>query len=322
MDEIVTTSLGAPIFLAGKTDGLTTGLSRYGRSLGKALAELGIETRVVAAKAPPIPKIIGRAAKKAGFDLQSFFSTYPVWLDQVHKPGITHLTSQNQASAVAFSLPEHLVVTVHDIVTLSQRANPEVTGYLKFYDKTFDQIMARGLRKATALIADSQSTKSDLISYLGYSSERIKVVYLGVDHNTFRRKHISADFYARYGLKNNISYLLYVGSEDPRKNLRRLIDAFGAIAKRVPEVHLLKLGAARFEKERQQLLEYVESSGLKERVHFFGQVPDEELACFYNLATVFVFPSLYEGFGWPPLEAMACGTPGSLLKYFFPTRNS
>ena len=103
--------------------------------------------------------------------------------------------------------------------------------------------------------------------------------------------------------------MLYVGSEDPRKNLLRLIEAFRRISSNHLDVTLLIVGAARFHKERARLVAHVRDVGLTGRVRFIDAVTDEDLPRFYSLATVFAYPSLYEGFGLPPLEAMACGTP-------------
>jgi glycosyltransferase involved in cell wall biosynthesis len=102
---------------------------------------------------------------------------------------------------------------------------------------------------------------------------------------------------------------LYVGSDDPRKNLITLIRAFAIVKRSLPDAKLLKVGTEDFPGERLHLLRRVEELGLKNDVIFIKQVAEEDLPLFYNLARVFVFPSLYEGFGLPLLEAMASGTP-------------
>jgi glycosyltransferase involved in cell wall biosynthesis len=104
-------------------------------------------------------------------------------------------------------------------------------------------------------------------------------------------------------------YVLFVGSESPRKNLGNLFRAFALVRSRLPGVQLLKVGAAHFAHERHRLLALIEQLDLSDCVCFLDHVPEEELPLFYNAAHLVVMPSLYEGFGLPALEAMSCGTP-------------
>lgn len=298
------------------TTRITTGLSRYTRQLHQALQRIGTDIELVGTKLPPIPDIIKRACKSSGFDLATFFRTYPILLPTIttshhrtEKPSLIHLTSQNQASALAFGAHKQVVVTVHDLITLAYRDQAELTGYMTYYDRFFENLVKRGLEKASALIADSEHTRQDIIRTLNYPADKISVVYLGIDQARFQPRKVSDDFYQTYHLDRQASYLLYVGSEDPRKNLSRLIDSLRRIVDQEPNIKLLKVGAARFVGERKQLQQKIQRLGLEDHVIFFDQVPDKDLACFYNIADLFVFPSLYEGFGLPVLEAMACGTP-------------
>jgi glycosyltransferase involved in cell wall biosynthesis len=100
-----------------------------------------------------------------------------------------------------------------------------------------------------------------------------------------------------------------VGSEDPRKNLPALIKAFALVKQQMPGIKLLKVGAAQFSQEREKLQTLIAKLQLQHNVSLLNYVPDEDLPLFYNVADVFVMPSLYEGFGLPAAEAMACGTP-------------
>ncbi len=299
---------GVKIIYGGDNNG-TTGLSRYALSLQQALTNGGFKVDLAGSGLPPLPELVFKGAKRLGFDLKTFFTTYPISLQSQSKGQILHLSSQNLASAAAFARKSPFIVTVHDLITIAGRGNPELVGYLKFYDKLFDRLMVRGLKKTSLLIADSEHTRQDIIKHLHFPAERVKVVYLGVDHQNFRPKEVSPEFFARYNLSPGKIYLVYTGSEDPRKNLLRLLQAFAQVTKRYPEVELLKIGAARFGEERKRILDFIQTQGLADKVRFFERVNDADLASFYNIATVFVFPSLAEGFGLPPLEAMACGTP-------------
>src|SRR4029453_2690917 len=97
--------------------------------------------------------------------------------------------------------------------------------------------------------------------------------------------------------------------EDPRKNVSSLLDAFRIVRDRVGDVGLIKVGAPQFLAERHRLVELLARWELSEHVVLLDQVPEEDLCDFYRIAKVFVMPSLYEGFGLPAAEAMACGTP-------------
>lgn len=303
-------SISSEIRLVGSGGyGSVTGLSRYGENLSLALSKKALKVESEGTSLPPIPGFMLTLFQKVGFDLKTFFSTYPVSLSTFSENAIIHLTSQNLASAVAFRKPSRLVITVHDLITLACRHQPEITGYMHFYDKWFDNLSTKGLLHSDFLIADSQYTKQDIIRYLKYPADQIRVIYLGVDHTNFKPLVIPKEFYTRYNLRLDRLYVLYNGSEDPRKNLHRLLIAFKRLSKRFPEAYLLKVGAARFPKERSRLLATAEELGLANKVRFIDQVSDTDLVYFYNLAKVLVFPSLYEGFGLPPLEAMSCGTP-------------
>jgi glycosyltransferase involved in cell wall biosynthesis len=116
-------------------------------------------------------------------------------------------------------------------------------------------------------------------------------------------------FRERFGLAGDCKVVLYVGGEGPRKNLPRLLRAFARVKAALPGVKLIKAGAADLPAWHDRLLTLRSELALDDDVLFVNHLPEEDLVAFYNLADLFVFPSLYEGFGLPPLEAMACGAP-------------
>jgi glycosyltransferase involved in cell wall biosynthesis len=134
-------------------------------------------------------------------------------------------------------------------------------------------------------------------------------VPLGVDPRRFHPDRPTDELPARFGLVEGERYVIYVGSEDPRKNLPALWRAFARVLARHPEARLLKVGTAHHQAERARLEELGRQLGIASAVRFLGQVSDEALRSLYGLAAVCVVPSLYEGFGLPVLEAMACGAP-------------
>lgn len=193
------------------------------------------------------------------------------------------------------------VVTVHDTF-------PFV--YPQFHNRLdnwrYHWLLPHTLRKASLVLTDSRNSQQDIQRYFGVSSERILAVPLGVDPS-FRpiAKPETVSTLDRYGLRQ--PYLLYVGALNARKNLTRLLQAFVLLRPRFPELKLVING-----KRQWRLAEFnatFEQLQLDGQVIFTGYVADADLPSLYTGASLFVFPSLYEGFGLPVLEAMACGTP-------------
>jgi glycosyltransferase involved in cell wall biosynthesis len=165
------------------------------------------------------------------------------------------------------------------------------------------RVVPRSLRRATHVLVDSYASRDDLVRLLGVDAGRITVLYPGVDAR-FRplpARH-TAPVRARLGLPER--FLLFVGTLEPRKNLVRLLEACAALPDPLP----LVIGGRRgwlYE----DIFHAVARYGLDTRVHFLDFVADTDLPALYNLASAFVYPSLYEGFGLPAAEALACGTP-------------
>ena len=192
------------------------------------------------------------------------------------------------------------VVTVHDV---SYLVNP--AWFRRVHAVYYRGMISRSARGAAAVIADSEATASDLERRLGLARDRIRVIPLGVDE-TFRPAPPEAveRVRARYGLPER--FLLFVGTLEPRKNLPRVVEAFGHIADAIP--HGLVL-AGRAGWKCGPLRRAVAASPATGRIRMPGFVAREDLPALLTAAEGFVWPSLYEGFGLPPLEAMACGTP-------------
>jgi exopolysaccharide biosynthesis WecB/TagA/CpsF family protein len=195
------------------------------------------------------------------------------------------------------------LVTVHDL------------GYEHFpaahtwAQRTYLQLTTRyHVLAATKIIADSEATRTDLIRLYGTSPSKISVVPLGIDHEQFRpitNTAMLSTVKTRY--KTGERFILYVGTLQPRKNLHRLIRAFAQIAPRFPDINLVLAGGQGWLAEDLQAL--VNQLGVGERVVKTGYIEDSDLPALLSAAELFAFPSLFEGFGLPVLEAMACGTP-------------
>lgn len=189
------------------------------------------------------------------------------------------------------------VVTVHDLGfrhfpathTASQRL------YLNWSTR-------HNARHATHLIADSHATRRDLMEQYGVSAERVTVVYPGFDALPFANAQRSPRL---PGLPAN--YLLHVGTLQPRKNLTRLMDALAAVRMHPSPPELVLAGRSGWLSA--PIRQHAAALGLGDRIHFLDYVPEADLPALYAHATACVLPSLYEGFGFTLLEAMACGTP-------------
>lgn len=151
------------------------------------------------------------------------------------------------------------------------------------------------------ILTGSEYTKHEIIERLDVPSEKVRVIYHGVDHEMFR---VYEETPLDFALPER--FLLFVGSIEPRKNLLLLLQAYSSLKKDFKEdFPLVLIGFKGW--ENKEVMELIEKES--SHIRYLGYLSDRELAFVYNRATIFVFPSLYEGFGLPPLEAMACGTP-------------
>jgi len=196
------------------------------------------------------------------------------------------------------------VVTIHDL-TWFTHAGQHIPVKRVYYQR----LIPIAVRRAVRVIAITESTRRDLLRILGVPEEKVVVVPYGVDR-IFRPVEDAGRIAAlrqRYGIPER--YLLFVGMLEPRKNLVRVVQAFGQLKSSDPILpHMLVLAGNKgwgYEEVRRE----VERLGLEREVVFTGPVPHDELPPLFSGADVFVYPSLYEGFGLPVVEAMACGTP-------------
>lgn len=286
-----------------------TGTSRYAESLLRALRALDLKPECIESGVGRLTGKLTRLGQKLGVDLDTFFAQYPLSLRR-HAVDVYHLTSQNLATLLVFQrFDRPVVVTVHDIIPWLVRRDRPLNTYRHAAHRGFDYLALQGLRRADVLISDSQWTKEMLVQELHIPAERIRVIHLGIDHTRFHPRTIPDDVRERHGLVAGRRFILYVGSEDPRKNLETLLHAFARIHRDRPDVHLLKVGTPHHLAEHARLRALAADLGVGGAVRWLDHVPEAELALFYGAAAVLVLPSLYEGFGLPALEAMACGTP-------------
>ena len=196
-----------------------------------------------------------------------------------------------------------LVVTIFDLTPMKFKGffTEKAANYFTIYFKEI-------IPKAAVVIAISQCTKNDILEYFDIAEERVEVIPLAADANYKQvQDKIAVDkVKARY--KINRDYILFVGTLEPRKNITNIIRAYNMLPHHLKYNHLLVIcGKKGWYYE--EIFRTVEELNLEDNVIFTGYVPDKDVPLLMNGAKVFVYPSFYEGFGLPPLEAMACGTP-------------
>jgi len=193
-----------------------------------------------------------------------------------------------------------MVVTIHDLTHIV---------YSEFLSNKFAKIYAKimmkiALKKAKLVLTESENTKKDILKYFKVDENKIKVIYLGVKEGLEEKTKEKVEYlYEKFQIPRDKKTIMYVGNLKPHKNLEKLLQAFSKMQNE--DIRLLLVGKAF---ENYNILEDKEKElKIKDKVIHTGIVTDEELCDLYNLVDLFVLPSLYEGFGLPVIEAMACG---------------
>ncbi len=238
---------------------------------------------------------------RAGTDTRSVWRRI-IW-EQTQQP--RELRGVDLYHALAFAspivLPVPMVVTVHDLsfIRFPARMSPARRHYLR-------AMTSLSCKRARRVIANSQSTANDLQQHLGVPARKIDVTPLGYDKALFHPRQPAEveHFRRKQGLPER--FWFFVGTLEPRKNLMLLLEAYRLLDKEA-RLPLLLGGGVGWRGE--QILAAIEQLGIGDSVKHVGYIPAADLPLWYNCAEVFVYPSIYEGFGLPVLEAMACGTP-------------
>lgn len=277
-----------------------SGVETYTLNLVRALLELGErpEIYLYAAGQQPVPSEAQELLHKA--DAARVSHVGRLWL-RLRLPIAMHRDRLDVAHFPGTLLPTWLpcptVTTFYDLAAFR---------YPELYDPReltlYQRVIPASARRAAAILAISEHTKRDVVGFLGVEEGKVHVTPLGVSEIFVPVAGAHDLVSGRYGVDGPY-VLASVGSGHPRKNLRAVIEAFGRLT---TEAHLVIVGSA----ERDpQALAAIQQSPRREKIKLLGHVPEEDLPAIYSAARVFCFPSLYEGFGLPVLEAMACGTP-------------
>jgi glycosyltransferase involved in cell wall biosynthesis len=228
-----------------------------------------------------------------------------IW-EQSRLPALVNNTNLDLLHSLHYTRPLRLscasVVTFHDMTFF---LFPQL--HTRARRLFFPTVMRTSARQADAIITVSESTRQDAIRLLSIDPGKVFTTQLGVDP-TFRPINDIGemdDVAAKYDLHEN--FILYLGTIEPRKNLPVLIRAFRQLVDSGSKHKLVLVG--KYGWMYKEVLDLVDDLDLENMVRFTGYIPQEELPLVYNLASLFVYPTKYEGFGLPALEAMACGVP-------------
>jgi len=210
-----------------------------------------------------------------------------------------------------WTVPCRMVLTVHDMM---DRSFPDIFAHHPFpvssLLKVFYRIVTwRSIKNASCIIAVSEFTKQEILRYHSIPGDKIVTIHEGVN-NKFKQV-TEADILYKIKTKYNLpsEYVLFLGTTKYYKNIHRLLEGFAHHIKNKPKGEMQLVIAGMRNVLQSDLMRMAEYLGISERISFVGAIEEDDLAALYSGAKVFILPSLYEGFGLPALEAMACGTP-------------
>ncbi len=286
-----------------------TGVGRYTVELIRALADLRPPHEITLLTAGGLGPLAGavpfRAVELPGCRLLPFLITR----GNLHLRHLAHELQLDVLHALA-GLPPFLLVPPRTalVVTLYDVFAWSIPGYSALLDTLIHYYwLPYVLPRVHSIVTISEQSRSDIARYLSVPLQRIEHIPLGVSPTIqgVPRERASTYVATQYDLHQ--PYVFFLGTLTERKNLRRTLTAFARVARDYPAVQLVIAGTRLW--RATPLEELIATLGIAQHVRVLGHVPDRDLPALYSAAAAFVFPSLYEGFGLPVIEAMACGTP-------------
>ncbi|MDD3245396.1 MAG: glycosyltransferase family 1 protein [Methanosarcina sp.] len=242
-----------------------------------------------------------RISRRSGILFNKFmkYFVYPLIVKKsITENNVKHIFSQEWGYLLNYIELDKSVINCYDLIPWVYENNHSF----------FWKLNIKGLNKADKIITISEYSKNDIIKHLGYPEDRIHIIYPAVDHEHYFPNK-SKEILKKFNINENEYVILYVGSEQQRKNVPFLIKSFAILKNNLPHVKLIKIGKPQKRGKREENLNLISKLNLQNDILIIDTVPEADLPRYYNAADLFVYPSLYEGFGLPPLEAMACGCP-------------
>jgi len=281
-----------------------SGIGRYSLNLCQGLSRLAAapEIEILPSVQAEVPAGVSRSPRYISENAlwRACFSI-PAWAKD-RRLDLYHAT--NYGAGPLRPMPVPWILTIHDLFPIT---HPEF--FPRYFSYRAAWLLRRHISRADWLISDSRFTAEEMAALLGADRQKISVVHCGIDLEFWTPKDpgLEKQVLESHGLKG--PYLLFVGVLNPRKNLLGLLKAFNQLVLENQHLdHRLVLAGASYYKA-DELLKFVRENRLQDKVIFTGFVRDESLPALYRGATAFVFPSFFEGFGFPALEAQAAGTP-------------
>lgn len=288
---------------------VAAGLGRYSRTLTEAMLPYFVEDPVlfynhIGGRSRAIPEFehLQRQPVRLGYKPWRM----AVWMGQLGHIPFNRLVP----GATLFHAHEHLLMPLRDVPTILT-VHDLIFKLFPEHHKRLNHIflnhaMPLFVKRATAIIAISEATKRDLITHYQVPPEKITVIYEAAAPNFTPPSPQQVDVVRqRYQLPHH--FLVVVGTIEPRKNYSRLVQALMHLRQRDPDLKLVVVGSKGWLYD--DFFQAITDVGATEHIIFPGYIPDEDLPAMYAASTAMVMPSVYEGFGLPLLEAMACGTP-------------
>jgi glycosyltransferase involved in cell wall biosynthesis len=289
-------SNGIAVDLVAEQEATHGGISRYVDRMRASLAELNVDVRLTPFRYLP------------GSRKRPILKALPIGIRGKRQEAITHIPQIMGASVLLIPRAAHgVVVTVHDLGALYCPEDKVMNDALS---RQLFWLSLQGMKRAQHVIAVSEFTRQGVIR-AGFHPDHVTTIHRSIDLDQFRPIPNAAEaLEGRYRLDlSSRPVVLYVGNEFPRKNLVTLIRALGRLRRGGLRTHWIKVGQAGYAAGRDALQEAILEEGLSNDTTFLERIMDDDLARFYSAASVYVQPSVWEGFGLPVLEAMACGTP-------------
>ncbi len=272
-----------------------TGLGKYASELGRRLRIQGV-TEVFLNYDNACVEIGDSASCARRLPLEHKYVWYARVQRKIPSYSLYHLSNQN----ISFLDLNPRIVTCYDIFHVTHPRN--------WVDHVFGKMVYSGLKKAVHIIAGSEYTKRQICTYYKVPHEKISVVYAGVDERFFRIEEENLEnIREKYRLPED--FFLHVSNEQPRKNFDKVLMAFSRLVKDNTSVALVKVGEPQYASDASKNRTLLKTLGLEGHVFFLEKIPEDDLPFLYQLSRGLVFPSSEEGFGLPPLEAMASKTP-------------